>query len=99
MKTNCWEYKKCGREPGGNKETELGLCPATTVQRLDGIHGGMNGGRSCWVVSGTFCDEKGPHVTNTSLETCTGCDFYKLVKKEESPSFVFSGNLIKNMMG
>lgn len=26
MKQNCWEYKKCGREPGGPKSFEFGAC-------------------------------------------------------------------------
>jgi len=32
---NCWEYKKCGREPGGIKVHELGVCPATVEEGLD----------------------------------------------------------------
>jgi hypothetical protein len=24
IKINCWEFKKCGRQPGGHKEKELG---------------------------------------------------------------------------
>jgi len=28
-KLNCWEFKKCGRQPGGPKVAELGVCPAT----------------------------------------------------------------------
>lgn len=39
-KINCWEYKKCRREPGGIKVHELGVCPATVEKRLDGTHGG-----------------------------------------------------------
>jgi hypothetical protein len=27
-KQNCWEYMKCGREPGGEKVAELGICRA-----------------------------------------------------------------------
>ncbi len=25
---NCWEFRKCGREEGGAKASELGVCPA-----------------------------------------------------------------------
>jgi len=25
---NCWEFMKCGREKGGAKATDLGICPA-----------------------------------------------------------------------
>jgi len=27
-KVNCWEFKKCEREPGGNRVDEEGECPA-----------------------------------------------------------------------
>lgn len=51
MKKNCWEFKNCGREFGGIKARELGVCPASTDERLNGIHNGENAGRSCWVVT------------------------------------------------
>ncbi len=54
-KLNCWEFKKCGREPGGTHANDLGVCPTTQEMRLDGVHGGINAGRSCWVVTGTLC--------------------------------------------
>ncbi len=57
-KQNCWEMKKCGREPGGVKTPELGLCPASTDKTADGLNGGKNGGRICWAVTGTFCGGK-----------------------------------------
>lgn len=34
---NCWEFKKCGREPGGAKASELGVCPAATDASSDGL--------------------------------------------------------------
>ncbi len=48
--------KNCGREPGGQKTNVQGICPASTEKRLHGVHGGTNGGRACWVISGTMCD-------------------------------------------
>jgi len=27
---NCWEFKKCERQVGGKKVSELGICPAST---------------------------------------------------------------------
>ena len=27
---NCWEVKKCGREPGGKSVATLGVCPAAS---------------------------------------------------------------------
>jgi len=45
---NCWEVKKCGREFGGIKSQELGVCPASIQSKVDGINHGKNGGRACW---------------------------------------------------
>ena len=36
-KLNCWEVKKCGREPEGAKVAELGECPASTENKLHGV--------------------------------------------------------------
>ncbi len=98
MKKNCWEYKSCGRELGGQREKEFGACPAATEQKLDGAHGGKNAGRSCWVVPGTFCDDKIKKDLDHNLETCTACAFYKLVKEEEQHTFLFSGTLLTSLM-
>ncbi len=57
-KLNCWEFTKCGREPGGIREHELGTCPVPGEKRLDDVHGGVNAGRACWVGAGTLCDGK-----------------------------------------
>ncbi len=93
-KSNCWEYKNCGREPGGEQSKRSGVCPAATENRLDGIHGGQNAGRSCWVVAGTFCCGMVLGSSARERDTCTSCDFYQLVKKEEQADFVFSGTLL-----
>ncbi len=31
MAKNCWDFKSCGREQGGTKAAELGVCPAAAV--------------------------------------------------------------------
>ena len=46
---------KCGRGPKGPKAKKLGVCPAASERILDRVHGGINSGRACWVVAGTFC--------------------------------------------
>ncbi len=53
-KPNCWEYKKCGREPDGKNVDELGVCPAAADTSFDQINSGTCGGRFCWAVAGTF---------------------------------------------
>jgi hypothetical protein len=93
-KNNCWEYKKCGREPGGAKADELGVCPSTEEKRLDGKHGGKNAGRTCWVIAGSLCGGK---VQGTHVEKyvhCMNCDFYKSVRKDESGDFIHAIKLI-----
>jgi len=82
-KQNCWEHKKCGREPGGNKTEELGVCPALIDTTSNGLNGGDNAGRICWAVAGTFCGNKVQGKFAEKEATCMNCDFYKKVKKEE----------------
>ena len=82
-KLNCWEFKKCGREPGGANADELGICPAATDTSSDGINGGKNAGRTCWSVAGTFC---GGEVQGTFAQKRTGClncDLFEKVLEEE----------------
>ena len=88
-KKNCWEYKECDREPGGDKVEELGICPAATEKRLDGVHGGRNAGRACWVIAGTFCGGEVQGSYANKYPSCMDCDFFKLVIHEELAKSVF----------
>ncbi len=85
-KTNCWEHKNCGRWPGGPRTAELGICPVTTDQQLDGAHGGEKAGRACWVVAGSLCGGKIQGAYAQKLSNCWKCDFMNAVKKEEEPT-------------
>jgi len=87
MKQNCWEYKACGRQPGGNKIGEFSVCPAAIEYRTNSINGGNNGGRCCWVFTGTLCDGIVQSSFTQKVNRCFECDFYRLVKKEEESSF------------
>ncbi len=98
-KENCWEHKKCGREPGGAKAEELGVCPAATDPRTDGIHHGKNGGRACWVIAGTLCGGKVQGAFAAKMHNCMQCEFYKQVQKEERDEFIFSTELQKKLNG
>ena len=88
MKTNCWEFKKCGRQPGGPKVAEFGVCPAAADISSAGVNGGTNGGRLCWAVSGTLCGGKVQGTFAQKLVNCSTCEFYKLVQQEEGRSMV-----------
>lgn len=89
MKKNCWEVKQCGRTPGGKNVPELGVCPARMASNLDGVHGGWNGGRACWVVAGTMCGGVVQGTFAMKFGTCEKCDFYRSVREEESNDFQF----------
>ncbi len=86
-KQNCWEVKKCGRQPGGAKVAELGICPAAVETRVNLMHGGKNGGRGFWALSGTFCGGKVQGTFASNLANCIVCDFYKAVGAEEGKDF------------
>lgn len=66
MSANCWEFKKCGREAGGPKAAELGVCAAHPSH-----------GRDCWAVAGTLCGGKVQGSEAEKIGNCRICDFYK----------------------
>jgi len=82
-KINCWEYMKCGREPGGQKACELGICPAAIDASFDGLNLGKNAGRTCWLVAGTFCNEEAQGAFVKKQKSCKDCTFYRQVHAEE----------------
>jgi len=82
-KKNCWEVMKCGREPGGDRVGELGVCPAAIEKRFDGVQGGKNAGRACWLIAGTMCDGEVTGTFALKYSDCKKCPFYKKVQKEE----------------
>lgn len=85
-KLNCWEFMRCGHEPGGHNVDKYGLCPSVINQDVDGINGGTNGGRICWAAAGTFCVNRIEGSYAQKLKSCMHCDFYKLVLQEEGKS-------------
>ena len=86
VKLNCWEFKKCGRQPGGAKVEDLGVCPTTIAGELDQAHEGKNAGRACWVVAGSLCGGKIQGTYAKKLLNCWRCEFMNMVKQEEEPS-------------
>lgn len=80
---NCWEFFRCGREEGGEKVSQLGVCPATTDATSDGLNSGKNGGRICWAIAGTLCDGEVQGTFAEKHHFCSDCKFYKKVKAEE----------------
>ena len=76
---NCWEFKKCGREKGGAKAKELGVCPAYPDH-----------GKHCAQVAGTLCGGQVQGTFAMKLLNCMKCEFYQSANydKEYKPGIV-----------
>jgi serine/threonine protein phosphatase PrpC len=80
---NCWEFMKCGREPGGKEARRLGICPAAVETNFNGFNEGINAGRLCWLVAGTFCGGMVQGSFADKCVSCKQCDFYQTVHREK----------------
>ena len=96
-KKNCWEYLKCGRQPGGQKAGELGVCPAATQTKLNGVNDGINGGRSCWAIAGTLCKGKTQGYYAQKLGDCLRCEFYASVRQDQGGSLVTTKDILNKL--
>ncbi len=94
---NCWEFYQCGREPGGVKAGELGVCAATTTAEFNGTNRGVNGGRACWVISGTLCGGKVQGGFAQKIGNCLSCEFYHKVGSEEGTNYESSQDILKKL--
>jgi hypothetical protein len=81
--SNCWEFMKCGRE----RPNVLGICPAVTENKADGVNGGRNAGRVCWAVTGTLCGGAIQGTYAQKLVTCAECSFRSSVRDETAYRF------------
>jgi len=97
MAKNCWEAKGCGREPGGAKVADLGVCPAASETRVDGVNNGKNGGRCCWALAGTFCGGKVQGAFAEKMQNCMKCDFYDTVQEEEDENLVKTQDILAKL--
>ncbi len=97
MSQNCWEFTKCGREPGGAKVSELGVCPAAIENKVHGVNRGKNGGRSCWAITGTLCGGQMQGSFAMKHHNCLKCDFFSVVKRQEGAGFVQAVEIIKKL--
>ncbi|MDM8545534.1 hypothetical protein QUF61_03475 [Candidatus Venteria ishoeyi] len=96
-KMNCWEYKQCGREAGGYKVEDLGICPVTQENRTDTVNHGKNGGRSCWAIPGSLCENRVQGNYVEKLDHCMQCQFYKLILREEGMDFQIGSDILKRL--
>ena len=64
---DCWTIMNCGREVGGPKAAELGVCIAATDRY----------GHSCWALAGTLCGGIVQGTVAQKERNCMACDVYK----------------------
>jgi hypothetical protein len=84
---NCWEFKKCGREPGGHRVAEFGVCPAAEFHAADGYLGGESGGKACCFITGTFCEEILQGTYRDKSKNCWDCAFYHELRRRHGGAF------------
>ncbi|MBC8413316.1 MAG: hypothetical protein ISR96_08935 [Nitrospira sp.] len=87
-KINCWEFKKCGREPGGEHAGSKGVCPAALDETSEGTNSGKCAGRICWSIAGTFCDGIVQGDYAKKEVSCISCNFFLLVREEEGINII-----------
>ena len=81
-KMNCWEFMKCGRQAGGENADEQ-PCSIATENSADGLNGGINGGRMCWVISENCCEYTEKASNTQRRSSCFQCEFrYKVLIEE-----------------
>ncbi|KKQ93866.1 MAG: hypothetical protein UT66_C0033G0011 [candidate division CPR2 bacterium GW2011_GWC1_39_9] len=98
-KQNCWETKNCGRQTGGAKVAELGVCPASQETKLNGVNEGANAGRVCWALAGTFCGGLVQGSFAEKIGNCMNCDHYKLVHDEEGSDCKKTSEILEMLKG
>jgi hypothetical protein len=98
-KRNCWEVKRCGRQPGGANAQRDGICPASTLTAVDGTNGGINGGRACWALTGTMSGpaEKVQGIFARDMTSCYACKFYEQVMMEELENFEGTVQIVRKL--
>lgn len=96
---NCWEFFHCGRQPGGEKVDDMGICPAAVEYNLNGVNQGVNGGRACWAIAGTLCMGETQGTYAQKLGDCLRCAFYTSVRQELGGSFVPTKLILKKLNG
>lgn len=100
MPINCWEFNRCGREVGGAKVKESGICPAAVATEANGFCGGKNGGRGCAYIAGSFCSGIFQGSAADNDKDCFQCDFFQMLRREHraEQSVVSFGKYVKGNM-
>jgi len=74
-KLNCWEFNKCSNN-SINLNSDRNVCPVKREFIANGLNGGINGGRICWVIEENHCKIH-------KKADCLQCEFHYKVMAEE----------------
>jgi hypothetical protein len=74
-KLNCWDFKKCCKETD-SRGNGNNICQVKKEFYANGLNGGINGGRICWMIMDSLCKKKNQTV-------CFQCEFHYKVMAEE----------------
>ncbi len=97
-KPNCWEYKQCGREPGGANVATWGICPVAQEERLHNRNHGHHAGRMCWLVKAALCTSlEGSGDFINTIDACMQCNFMRLVYQQEGEQFSYGMSLLAEL--
>jgi hypothetical protein len=92
---------QCGREPGGKYKNKYETCPVSTKAVANGLNGGENGGRICWIIAESGCKCKVKCSVRNVRHSCFQCEFRYKIMAEEGLLNVCkaTGLLLENQVG
>ncbi|MDH4231675.1 MAG: hypothetical protein OEW04_06555 [Nitrospirota bacterium] len=97
-KINCWEYKKCCSLEDSEGKENFRKCIVPEMTMYDGVHGGKNAGRVCWLIADTTCNSEIQSTFAKKLKHCSVCDFYSHVEKEEGDRLEMPMKILENLV-
>jgi hypothetical protein len=74
---------KCGKGPSKNGNSKSNICPVASETSANGLNGGINGGRICWVIAEDGCKDKVKCSDLYRGDLCYQCEFRYNVRNEE----------------
>ena len=97
-KLNCWEYMNCCQNNPNSFVDGKNTCPAYLSTIANGINDGESAGRACWVIAGSLSQDGIQGFNAHAVKSCTDCEFYKSVQKEEGEEFVTGSDLVRMLL-
>jgi hypothetical protein len=77
----------CGREAGGRKAGELGICPVSLRSQPEGVSRAAGRGQPCWAFPGNACDHRSDGQPGQDSLACRQCERMQQVCDREGRYF------------